>query len=63
MNTSCVAVPIRESGKIKAAMSATYPMFRKTEKTEKEIAKVLLEQKRNFRRYNKNTKFEFRFCR
>ena len=45
MNTSCVAVPIRESGKIKAAMSATYPMFRKTEKTEKEIAKVLLEQK------------------
>lgn len=45
MNTSCVAVPIRESGKIKAAMSATYPMFRKTENTEKEIAKVLLEQK------------------
>lgn len=44
-NTSCVAVPIRENGTIKAAMSATYPIFRKTENTEKEIAKVLLEQK------------------
>lgn len=45
-NTSCVAVPIRENGIIKAAMSATYPIFRKTENTEKEIAKVLLEQKK-----------------
>lgn len=44
-DTSCVAVPIRENGKIKAAMSATYPIFRKTENTEGEIAKVLLEQK------------------
>lgn len=26
-------------------MSATYPIFRKTENTEREIAKVLLEQK------------------
>lgn len=45
LNTSCVAVPIRENGVIKAAMSATYPIFRKTENKEKEIANVLLEQK------------------
>lgn len=45
LNTSCVAVPIRENGVIKAAMSATYPIFRKTENKEKEIASVLMEQK------------------
>ncbi|MGF0096307.1 IclR family transcriptional regulator [Peptoniphilus sp. AGMB00490] len=44
-NTSCVAVPIREDGIIKGAMSATYPIFRKTEDTEDFISKVLLEQK------------------
>lgn len=44
LNTSCVAVPIRENGVIKAAMSATYPIFRKTENKEKEIANVLMEQ-------------------
>lgn len=44
-NTSCIAVPIRENGVIKGAMSATYPVFRKTANKEKEIAKVLLEQK------------------
>lgn len=45
LNTSCIAVPIREDGKIKGAMSATYPIFRKTEDTEEFISKVLLEQK------------------
>ncbi|MSS78437.1 IclR family transcriptional regulator [Anaerococcus sp. WCA-380-WT-2B] len=45
LNTSCVAVPIREDGIIKGAMSATYPNFRKTENTENFISKVLLEQK------------------
>lgn len=45
LNTSCVAVPIRENGIVKAAMSATYPVFRKTDTTEEEIASVLLEQK------------------
>lgn len=45
LNTSCVAVPIREDGIIKGAMSATYPIFRKTEDTEDFISKVLLEQK------------------
>ena len=44
-NISCVAVPIREDGVIKAAISATYPIFRKTENTEKDIASVLLEQR------------------
>ncbi len=44
-NISCVAVPIREDGVIKAAISATYPIFRKTESTEKDIASVLLEQR------------------
>lgn len=44
-NTSCVAVPIRESGIIKGAMSTTYPMFRKNDNTEKIFSKVLLEQR------------------
>lgn len=46
LNTSCVAVPIREDGIIKGAMSATYPIFRKTEDTEDFISKILLEQKK-----------------
>lgn len=45
LNTSCIAVPIRENGVIKAAMSATYPIFRKTENEEKEIISALIEQK------------------
>lgn len=44
-NTSCVAVPIRESGIIKGAMSVTYPVFRKTECKETKIINALLEQK------------------
>lgn len=44
LDTSCIAVPIREKGIIKASMSATYPMFRKKENTEKEISEVLLFQ-------------------
>lgn len=46
LNTSCIAVPISQNGIIKAAMSATYPVFRKTDTTEEEISSVLLEQKR-----------------
>lgn len=45
-NTSCIAVPIREGGVIKGAMSVTYPVFRETSDKEAHIIKSLLEQKR-----------------
>ena len=45
LNTSCIAVPIRESGIIKGAMSVTYPVFRATPNKESHIINALLEQK------------------
>lgn len=45
MNMSCVAVPIKVNGKVKGAMSVTYPMFRKTEGKNEEILDALLYHK------------------